>query len=308
MRRAILAAALAVSLATISPAAQVLSANHKVVAVWWNLRNYRLQPERDEAGKILTPAKSAESVDAIVRTIAAIQPDIVGLAEVGTRGDLEDLQRRLRTAGVDLPHAAWVAAEDQHRHLALLSRFPLAEKHDTTSTVNADGLPRRVQRGFLDCTVAVQPGFSMRILGAHLKSPRAVPDFDQAEQRRGESLLLRKRISSILAENPSTPLLLFGDLNDSKNSPAVSGLTGRRGTATAMTILPLADRQGDSWTYHWAEADEYSRIDYMMASNLLRRLVDRRGSLIPRESDWMKASDHRPLVLTINVPAISAKP
>lgn len=308
MRRAILAAALAVSFAGVLPAASPVPSQQKIVAVWWNLRNYRLEPECDEAGKILTPAKPAESIDAIVRTIAKIRPDILGLAEVGTRDDLNDLQRRLKKAGVDLPHATWVDAEDKHRHLALLSRFRLVENHDTTSAVNTSGIPRRVQRGFLDCTVAVEPDCSLRILGAHFKSQRVVPEFDQAEQRRGESLLLRQRIASILTEDPSTRLLLVGDLNDTKNSPAVGGLTGRRGTPAALTILPLADRQGDSWTYRWAESDEYNRIDYMMTSNPLRRLIDRRGSLIPRERDWMKASDHRPLVVTIDLPSSPAKP
>ena len=308
MRHAILAAALAVASAGLLPAAGLAPETRTIVAVWWNLRNYRLEPARDDAGKITTPAKSADSIDAIVRTLAEIRPDILGLTEIGTRRDLEDLQRRLKKTGVDLPHAAWVDAEDQYRHLALLSKFPLEERHDTTSTVNASGIPRPVQRGFLDCSASVQPDFSLRILGAHFKSQRIVPEFDQAEQRRGESLLLRQRVASILARDPATRLLLFGDLNDTKNSPAVSCLTGRRGTPAAMTILQLDDRQGDSWTYHWSESDEYNRIDYIMASNALRRLVDRRGSIIPRKSDWMKASDHRPLVVTINLPSPPAKP
>lgn len=307
-RRAILAAALAVSFAGVLSAADAPPAKQKVVAVWWNLRNYRLEPVRGDEGKILTPAKSAGSIDAITRTITRLRPDILGLAEIGSRSDLDDLQRRLKKVGVDLPHATWVDGEDQHRHIALLSKFPIETNHDTTSTVHDSGIPRRVQRGFLDCTLVVRPDFSLRILGAHFKSPRVVPDFDQAAQRRGESLLLRQRIVSILAKDPATPLLLFGDLNDAKNSPAVDGLTGRRGTLSSMTILPLADRQGDTWTYHWAEPDEYTRVDYMMAGNALRRLIDRRGSLIPRERDWMKASDHRPLVVTINLPAASGTP
>ena len=301
-RRAILAAALAVlSFAGALHAADASSEARQFTVVWWNLRNYLLEPVRDEKGRTLTPAKPPKAIAAIVDTIAAIKPDILALAEVGTRRDLADLQRRLKQAGIDLPHAEWVDGADQHRHLALLSRFPLEPNHDTTSAVNSGGLPRRVQRGFLDCKVAVRPDFFLRLLGAHLKSPRVVPEFDQDEQRRGESLLLRQRVVSILSRDPATPLLLVGDLNDAKNSPAVSGLTGRRGTPAALTILPLTDRDGDAWTYHWSENDTYTRVDYMMVSKALHRLFDRRGSRIPSQRDWMKGSDHRPLLASFEL-------
>ncbi|MBU3666156.1 MAG: endonuclease/exonuclease/phosphatase family protein [Chthoniobacterales bacterium] len=309
-RRVIFAAALAIlSVAgALHADDDAPSAEPKLTVAWWNLRNYLLEPVRDEEGRTLTPAKTPESIASIVETVAGIKPDILALAEVGTRRDLIDLQRRLKQAGVDLPHAEWVDGADQHRHLALLSRFPVEAGHDTTSAVNSGGLPRRVQRGFLDCKVAVHPDFTLRVLGAHLKSPRVVPEFDQDEQRRGESLLLRQRVVSILSQDPGTPLLLVGDLNDAKNSPAVAGLTGRRGTPTALTILPLTDRGGDAWTYHWAENDTYTRVDYMMASNALRRLFDHGDSRIPRERDWMKASDHRPLVAVFKLSATSRKP
>ena len=297
--RAILAAALACLLVPHHGAAETPD---RVIFAAWNVRNYLLRPVKNDAGRTLTPAKSPESIDAVVETLREIRPDILGLCEMGTRRDLTDLQSRLKKAGLHLPHQTWVDGPDQDRHLALLSRFSLRVQHDTRTVFRLGGLPQRVRRGILDCTVQVRPDFPLRVLGVHLKSARVVPEYDQAAFRRAESLLLRARVESILEEAPDAPLLVFGDFNDTKNSPVVKGVAGRAGTRQALTVLPLADRLGDQWTYRWDESDEYSRIDYVMVSPSLRRLVRRGGTRVHRDKNWFEASDHRPLVVTIGLP------
>ena len=304
--RAILAAALACLLVPHHVAARP---PETVVFAAWNVRNYLLRPVRSDDGRITTPAKAPASIAAVVSTLCAIRPDILGLCEMGTPGDLADLQSRLKKAGLDLPHKTWVDGPDRNRRLALLSRFPLAGlEHDTQSKFRLGGVSRRVQRGILDCTVRIGPGFDLRVLGVHFKSPRVVPEFDQAEFRRAESLVLRRRVEAILGAEPGTPLLVFGDFNDHKNSPVVKGVLGRPRTPAALNVLPLADRQGDQWTYRWEESDEYTRVDYVMVSAGLRPLVRRGGTRLHRDKNWSLASDHRPLVVTLRVPSPSAAP
>ncbi len=297
--RAILAAALACLLVPHHGAAKP---SDTVVFAAWNLRNYMLRPVKSESGRITTPAKAAESIASVVETLREIRPGILGLCEMGTRRDLADLQRRLKKAGLDLPHKTWVDGPDKERHLALLSRFPLEVQHDTRTTFRLGGLPQRVRRGILDVTARARPDFPLRILGVHLKSARVVPEYDQAAFRRAESLILRQRVESILTKAPDTPLLVFGDFNDTKNSPVVKGVAGRAGTRKSLTVLPLADRLGDQWTYRWDESDEYSRIDFVMVNQPLRRLVRRGGTRVHRDKEWFTASDHRPLVVTIALP------
>ena len=309
-RRAILAAALAVVLTAACPAgtAAHVTAN-RIVFASWNVRNYLLRPVMDTDGRVLTPSKTAESVDAVVSTLLRIAPDMVGLCEIGSERDLADLQRRLRSGGLDLPHRTWVGGADRERHLALLSKYPLESvQNDTTSGFKLDGLPNRVRRGLLDCTIAVRPDSKLRIVGTHLKSRRTAAEFDQADFRREESLVLREHLAGILQADPASKVLVFGDFNDSKNSPVVAGLLGRRGDGDSLELLPLADKMGDHWTYHWAESDEYSRVDYIMVSNALRPLVVRSASRIHREPAWLKASDHRPLVVTIGIPRTKVAP
>lgn len=294
-----IAAALAVFLCALHDARA--ASPEEIIFAAWNVRNYRLEPSRTESGS--TPAKSPQSVAAVVATLRAIGPDIVGLCEIGTRKDLADLQRRLARAGLPLTHSTWVDGPDQERHIALLSRFPLGElNHDTRTGFRLGGVTHRIQRGILDCTAEVRPDFRLRILGVHLKSPRIVPEFDQAEFRRAESLILRRRVESILREDPATPLLVFGDFNDTKDSPVVKGVLGRSGTPASLTALAIADRQGDQWTYRWDESDEYTRIDYVMVSGFLRSRVLRRTTRIHRDKNWYDASDHRPLVVGLRLP------
>lgn len=298
-RRVLLAACL---FALFTPAG-LRADDETVVFVAWNLRNYSLKPAAAPSTEPPPPPKSRASISAIVQTLAELTPDILGLCEIGSRADLADLQRRLKKAGVNLPHATLVEGDDPHRHVALLSRFPLGpDAHWNRPTFELGGLPHPARRGFLDTIVQVRPDFSLRVLGAHLKSRRIMPDYDQAEFRRFEAQLLRTRLDQVLAAAPSTPLVLFGDFNDTKNSPVLRAIQGRKGSPTALTALTLADHQGDQWTYHWNTTDEYSRIDYLMVNRALRPLVDRRASGIHRSTTWRIASDHRPLVMVINLP------
>jgi len=302
--RAILAAALACLFVPHHAAAE---SSDKIVFAAWNVRNYMLRPVKNDEGRTLTPAKSPESIAAVVETLRRIRPDIVGLCEIGSRSDLADLQRRLQRAGISLPHKTWVDGPDRERHLALLSRFPLEMQHDTRTTFPLDGISQRVRRGILDVTVQIRPDFPLRILGVHLKSARVVPEYDQATFRRAESLVLRNRIEEILGEESAQPLIVFGDFNDTKNSPVVKGVAGRAGSRKSLTILPLADRLGDQWTYRRDETDEYSRIDYIMVNQTLRRLVLRRDTGLHRDKNWFEASDHRPMILTLRLPRPAAR-
>lgn len=298
LRCAILAAALA-----LVPPAVFADDGGTIVFVSWNVRNYRLQPAAAEGGRTAIPAKPEASREAVVRTLVSLSPDILGLCEIGSAEDLRQLQGRLKRAGLSLPHGTLVPGEDPHRHLALLSRFPLrAIHHDTHSAFEVGGVPRRVQRGFLDCVVEVNPLFHLRLLGAHLKSRRPEPGFDHEEVRGAESRLLRRKVEQILSDDPRSPLLVFGDFNDTKNSPVVRGLLGRRGAKNALTLLPLSDKVGDQWTYCWSETDEYSRIDFVMVSAGLRPRIQSRASGVHRDDDWRRASDHRPLVVTLIPP------
>lgn len=271
---------------------------------FYNLENYVLA--EDASGEAAspatrTPAKSEDSLSALVEVICSVSPDVLGVCELGGDAMLEDLRARLKAAGLEFSDHVCVDGEDPIRHIGLLSKFPLIANNSLSDVpFDLGGQRFRVQRGILDVTLRVVPGFDLRLIGVHLKSRRSTPAFDQAQFRAKEAWHVRNHLDQILKEAPETKLLLFGDLNDTKNEYPIRELIGTRGTPIHMVDLGLADARGERWTHYWQTADSYARIDYLMASPALVPHLDLGKSGICDHEQWNLASDHRLIFTTIN--------
>jgi endonuclease/exonuclease/phosphatase family metal-dependent hydrolase len=267
-----------------------------VVFCTYNVRNYL---GNDQTSDRKTKPKSPREIEALVKVIAEINPDILGVCEMGSPAMFEDFKSRLEKAGLDYKDGEYVQAEDADRHLALVSRFPIVRRDSATKVpFTLNGAAQSVKRGFLDVTIAVSPSYQLRCVGVHLKSKLPVPE-GEALIRRHEATKLREHLDSILATAPRTNLLCYGDFNDSKNSPMFAEVSGVRGSPTRMTDLWAKDPLGDRWTHYWSTADEYSRIDYIFVSPGLWPEVRRDTATVYRSPGWEKASDHRPVFVTI---------
>lgn len=278
-----------------------LLAGGEVVFASYNLQNYLAMAREVDGKRVENAPKPASEVAAVVKVIKKVRPDILGLIEMGDESMLEDLQKRLKAAGLDYPHREWLQGFDEERHVALLSRFPIVE-HNSRGDIPfpVNGRIERMNRGILDVTVQVNPDYRLRLVGAHLKSRRPVPEYDEAVMRAKEAWMLRDHVVRILEKDPKTNLLLFGDFNDEKNAYPVRVLIGRKGSAHHMFDLPLADSRGERWTHYWKTADSYSRIDYLMASPALEKEIKLDESGINDSPFWNDASDHRAIYTTIS--------
>jgi endonuclease/exonuclease/phosphatase family metal-dependent hydrolase len=266
--------------------------------VSYNVENW-LTMERFANGKGATSAKPEKERKAVVQALLAAKPDILGVSEIGNEDDVKDLQRHLADVGIPLPHSHLNRGADDTRSLVILSRFPIGK------TVARDNLAYRIQgeefkmqRGILDATIATPVG-PFRFLGVHLKSKREVDEGDQEEMRRSESHLLRREVDAILREDPEARLVVYGDFNDTRNSPTLRTAQGPARSNSALTTIPLRDSRGHLWTHHWDYQDVYSRFDYVMVSPVLRDLVDRDHSKILDGEETAGASDHRPLLVIL---------
>jgi len=109
----------------------------EIKVVVYNLENY-LNMTRRIDGRLRSDAgKPDEEKKAAVRMISDLHPDLAALMEIGDQSQLDDLQRRLRKAGTDLPYGEIVQGADPKRHLALLSRFPVVDRHSRGRSVEA---------------------------------------------------------------------------------------------------------------------------------------------------------------------------
>ncbi len=261
----------------------------------YNLKNYLTM----RRGREYLP-KPEEEKSAVVALIARQNPDVLGLCEIGSLADLEELQNRLKNAGVDLPHSEHTGGRDKTRRLALLSRYPIVNTNSQTDlSYEMNGDTWVISRGILDATVKVENGSELRFLGVHLKSKREIDEADQELIRQNEARLLRNHMNDILEENPEVNLLAYGDFNDTIGSKTLSIVRGRRNSAKHMPDFYFKDSRGDLWTHFWDYQDVYSRFDYVLFSDPLRsRLVGNKSYIVDDEA-WLRASDHRALMLVL---------
>lgn len=273
----------------------------------YNLRNW-LSMERFDGRNAMAVAPKPESErERVVKTLIEIQPDVLGVCEIGTRDDLSNFQKRLAAQGLDLPHVEFAHGGDPTRSLALLSRFPIAEKCSQTDLhyqIGPTTFP--MQRGILDAVVAINASLQIRFVGVHLKSKRPIPEADEMLMRRNEAHLLRKHLDGILAKDQKAKIVCYGDFNEHRHESAIAAVIGNRSDDGYMADVPITDMHGEVWTHFWDAADTYSRFDYFFVSRSLRPLIDSRRTYIYASRDFDKASDHRPIVMTLKVDAAAS--
>jgi len=281
---------------------------HEIRIASYNVENY-LNMARRVGGRIVQNAgKPLAEKQAVVRMVGSIHPDVLGLMEIGEPRQLEDLKKRLAESGMDYPYAEYLRGSDTSRHVALLSRFPIVERHSVGDLpLRVGGVTLHSPRGFLDVTVEPSPGYRLRILCVHLKAKLEVAEYSENDLREAESRELRRYVRDILRTDPSTRLILTGDFNDTKNEKAIWQITGKPDWPDSLKALPLSDDRGEFWTEYWSAADIYSRIDYIMVAKRLEPEIDPAQSGIARPGFWNEASDHCPVYLSLKPPA-PAKP
>jgi endonuclease/exonuclease/phosphatase family metal-dependent hydrolase len=280
--------------------AAILAADRESITVCsYNLENYLSMERYVKGGDGLTPdqPKPEKQIAAVVRFIADIKPDVLGVCEIGQEQDLLDLKARLKTAGIDLPNYEYCHGGDPTRRLGLLTRLPIISRQsvrDLKYKIGDTVWP--VQRGFLDVTLRLREGLDVRFIGVHLKSKRPIPDADESVMRRNEAHLLRLHLDEILKADPSAKCFLYGDFNEHRHEGPIVEIIGQTPEPTSLLELHLRDNRKETWTHYWKDADVYSRLDYMFFSRALTRYMNRTGSFIYDTPDYYDGSDHRPLV------------
>ncbi len=265
----------------------------------YNVENW-LTMDRYVDGKSQKGAPKPDKEKRLVTGLLAdAKPDILGVSEIGNEEDVKDLQSHLEKAGHPMPHSHLNRGADPTRSLVILSRFPIGKTVARENlTYSSKGRDYAMQRGILDATIETPAG-GFRFLGVHLKSKREVDDGDQDDMRLNEAHLLRREIDGILRENPEARLVVYGDLNDTRQSPTIRSVRGTGKSPLALMMVALKDSRGEYWTHHWDTQDVYSRIDYVLVSNALRKEIDWDRSKIIDNAAVAGASDHRPLLVIL---------
>lgn len=241
----------------------------------------------------LEPKPDAER-RAVVALIARERPDILAVQELGNPSVREEFREALARAGLEYPHVEYLQRGQSELNLAVYSRFPISDRRPRVDDRYTLGQAEiMVLRGFIDIEIEVRPDYRFRLLVAHLKA-KVFHALGQTEMRRNEARLLNKHIRNHLKERPDINLLVVGDMNDTWSSAALRELMG--GGQQYVRDTRPADEVGDVWTHFSPGDDEYSRIDYMLASEGMWPEMIRERTRVVRHPLGGLASDHRPLL------------
>ena len=266
----------------------------------YNIENYVSANRITEAGYRKDYPKPEPEKRALRAVIRALNADVLVLQEMGAQPYLDELQRDLKTEGLDYPHAALAVAADADRHVALLSRRPLK-----AVTTHADleftyfGAKEKVKRGLLEATIATTEG-DVTIFALHLKSrfTERPDDVLSTIRRTGEAGAIRDRVLKKFPAPANARFVILGDCNDGKASKAIERLHDRGKTVVAH-LLPAADARGESWTHAFRRDDTYTRVDHILVSPGLLAAVQGGAARIFDGDGVKAASDHRPVMATL---------
>lgn len=264
----------------------------EIIFMYYNIRNYLTMRRGDTE-----QPKPENEITALIQNIKKANPDILAICEIGVDKDLADLNHRLDKAGIHLKHTYLTMGSDPTRRQAILSKFPILPHKVPKYTYEMKDRKFEIKRGILDATIDT-PNGKFRLLGVHLKSKRPNKEYDQNIVRRNEALILRKHITSLLNTEPMK-LLVYGDMNDTKNSPPLRAIKGPYRGKLSIRPIDLEAQDGTRWTQYWSYEDIYSRFDFAMVSEQMSQHIDRASSSILEVPKNDPASDHRALIISI---------
>ncbi len=269
--------------------------------VAYNVQNWLTMDRQVDGRSQKGSPKPEKERNAVISLIRSQEPDVIGLCEIGAESDVSEIQTMLEAAGHPMPHFHISGGGDTVRRLALISKHPIVStKTRDNLDYRLNGKEYAMQRGILDATVDTPAG-TLRFLGVHLKSKRETDEGDQEQMRRNEAHLLRREIDVILRDDPQAPLVVYGDMNDYRQSSTVRTIHGSgNNNPRSLIMVALKDSRGEYWTHHWTYQDVYSRLDYVFLGRSLRDKISWDDSRIIDDPGWRDASDHRPLLIVFN--------
>ena len=260
----------------------------------FNLRNY-LSTDRLVEGVYRKdypkPEREKEALYAVVR---AVNPSILAVQEMGEKSYLLELQRDLRSIGVNFPHTVLLRGADPERHLAILSKRPFqtVARHDEL-TFSYFGAPERVKRGLLEVEFR-NGGREWSLFNLHLKSRRTVrkDDPESRIRREKEARVIRNFIVKRFSGEPRRDFIILGDFNDTRGSAPIRRFLSV-GSRTITEMIPAFDRRGEVWTYFYRKEDTYTRVDFILASPVMLPKVSGGQGRVVDLPEGNVASDHR---------------
>jgi endonuclease/exonuclease/phosphatase family metal-dependent hydrolase len=258
----------------------------------WNVENLFL-PSQQSGSK--TAAEYQEKLKSLADVILAIDPDVLGVQEIGDPAAFAALNALLEGR---YPHNYLSQSPDRRGiRVGFLSKLKIEERADLTNLPEA-GLSKvvgstseqppeeitRMSRGAAHILVKPQPDLPVHIINAHFKSklltftsstgqPRFQPK-DENERAReaglallrrtAEAVAVRVKVNELLEQNSGDAVIVLGDLNDTPSAATTQILQGPTGSEIDTNGFDIPDKGDKMRLFNLAaridEKRRYSRI------------------------------------------------
>lgn len=258
----------------------------------YNIRNYTGTDRVTANGWTPGYPKPEDEKDALRAVILAVKPDVIVFQEMGPAGYLEELRLDLCAEGLAFPYSAHLVASDPERCLAALSRIPIEKiGRNNSLTYSVDGEKAPVKRGLLSLSFSTK-GRVWTLYDIHFKSRvgKKSEEKKNTSERNGEASAIRNQIQKEQGDNALW--ILAGDTNDTPASGTWKRVLTKGERKLGVDLRPK-DSNGEFWTYYYKKLDTYERIDLLMASPDMAKLVKTDSASIYDGQDAGAASDHR---------------
>ncbi|WP_395378134.1 endonuclease/exonuclease/phosphatase family protein [Marinicella sp. W31] len=271
------------------------------------------QAERDNWAIPLTRlTKYQQAVDVVAEVLKDIDVDVLTLTEIGKFDDVEILVEALKDRGRDYPHFDVCSCNDPTgQNVAILSMLPISDVVDSIPgreayDLEGDDPDEQKDTGISKgMRVTVEKGGQkVHIYVLHLASERGGHEQDQ--QRIAQASIARRH--AIPALNAGEHVIITGDLNDRRGQPTLRRLRGLDDIwpdliQTGHWKFFEKEEEASRWTYQFR--GEFNQIDHILLSYSLRK--NQSSSIRSHVKDILERdnpsiSDHRPLIVEIDLP------
>jgi endonuclease/exonuclease/phosphatase family metal-dependent hydrolase len=249
--------------------------------------------------------KREEEKKALWRMIVGVKPriDVLAVQEIGGPLYMKELQRDLKTYGVDFPYATTMLGPDQKRQLGVLSDIPFKEiKPHVHLKFPYYGETKAIKRGVLEVTFGSKVG-DWKLFVVHLKS--RLTEFKGDDQSMRFRYCEAKELKKVIKERTVgyERFALMGDFNDSLKSRVVRLLLRRSKRGSNLQLLRSEDSRGEIWSYFYKPDGSYWPFDLMFLSPKLRLLAGK-GHILDIPNEAVKGTDHRLIYVDLDLEGV----
>ena len=271
-------------------------AGQPLVVLEWNTHNFFDDKNNSSAPEetVVSAAEYQQHVTAVSKIIGEFDPDIAILSEIENEEVLAALDDAL---GGKYPEHQLIEGNDPRGvNIAALSKtsFSSVVSH-AGETFTQNGLPAPSYQFARDAVEyhLTKNGRNVVFIGVHFRS-KGPPD--DANKRLAEAQHARSIADGIAAADPTAAIGILGDFNDLPDSDPWKAIAGNDG---AYTDAPSYVTDADRWTFDFQNSHEL--IDHVMMNATMNTLVDKAAQKIRHGSDVDAASDHAPIITTLQV-------